>query len=66
MLTSLQLQAPSEYIEISFINYIKYEINNKRVEAGLTALDTNQAREYLRVSWDYANKLGILRTPTGT
>jgi hypothetical protein len=66
MLTSLQLQAPSESIEISFINYVKYEINNKRTKAGLTPLDTNQAREYLRVCWDYANRLGILRTPTGT
>lgn len=64
MIAALQLQAPSEDVERSFINYLKYEVNPKRIKRGLDPITLDQAREYLTICWDFANRLGTLKTPT--
>jgi hypothetical protein len=60
MKLAVQLLEPSEEVRISFVNYVKYDVNNVRDKQGLPPLSIDQSLDYLAVCWEFANRFGVL------
>lgn len=60
MKLAVQLLEPSDEVKASFCNWLKYDVNNVRVQQGLEPIDTKYALEYLAITWEFANRFGVL------